>query len=176
MQGGSSSYNSPRASGVPSFKPSVPPYPTESYHPLRSSPTPPATNSASDNQVHLKPEKCFRICLKCHLKSSKLDVLGSLKQLCPICLSNPKDMAFGCGHQVNPTNFHLLLLIFNRLKHWTNMVSVLIKDLLRVWTRSSNVSDLPCTDPDKNKALLTSRPSRRLFFSLVHLLTTSFGI
>ncbi|VVB14481.1 unnamed protein product [Arabis nemorensis] len=69
MHGGSSSYNSPKASGLPSFKPSVPPYPTESYYPLRSSPTPPATTSASDNQ------------------------------LCPICLSNPKDMAFGCGHQ-----------------------------------------------------------------------------
>lgn len=27
-------------------------------------------------------------------------------QLCPICLSNSKDMAFGCGHQVKfVTNF-----------------------------------------------------------------------
>ncbi|CAF2347310.1 unnamed protein product [Brassica napus] len=63
-------YNKPKATPrVSSFNPSVPPYPTESY-PVRSSPAPPATTtSASDNQ------------------------------LCPICLSNPKDMAFGCGHQ-----------------------------------------------------------------------------
>ncbi|CAN7035267.1 unnamed protein product [Brassica oleracea var. botrytis] len=67
MHGG---YNKPKATPrVPSFKPSVPPYPTESY-PVRSSPAQPATTtSAFDNQ------------------------------LCPICLSNPKDMAFGCGHQ-----------------------------------------------------------------------------
>ncbi|KAG6534931.1 hypothetical protein ZIOFF_008839 [Zingiber officinale] len=26
-------------------------------------------------------------------------LLHSLSQLCPICLTNPKDMAFGCGHQ-----------------------------------------------------------------------------
>ncbi|CAG7891628.1 unnamed protein product [Brassica rapa] len=68
MHGGASSYNKPKASRVPSFKPSVPSYPTESYT-VRSSPAPPATTSASDNQI------------------------------CPICLSNPKDMAFGCGHQ-----------------------------------------------------------------------------
>lgn len=24
-----------------------------------------------------------------------------IMQVCPICLSNPKDMAFGCGHQVD---------------------------------------------------------------------------
>ncbi|RID68469.1 hypothetical protein BRARA_C00624 [Brassica rapa] len=70
MHGGGSSFNNkPKTNRVPSFKPSVPPYPTESY-PVRSSPAPPpATTSASDNQ------------------------------LCPICLSSPKDMAFGCGHQ-----------------------------------------------------------------------------
>ncbi|CAN7121319.1 unnamed protein product [Brassica rapa subsp. narinosa] len=68
MQGGASSYNKPNANRVPSFKPSVPSYPSESYT-VRSSPAPPATTSASDNQI------------------------------CPICLSNPKDMAFGCGHQ-----------------------------------------------------------------------------
>ncbi|CAN8236431.1 unnamed protein product [Cochlearia groenlandica] len=68
MHSGSSFYNKPKASRLPSFKASVPYYPTESY-PVRSSPAPPVTTSASDNQ------------------------------LCPICLSNPKDMAFGCGHQ-----------------------------------------------------------------------------
>ncbi|CAN6839382.1 hypothetical protein Bca4012_047860 [Brassica carinata] len=68
MQGGVSSYNKPKANRVPSFKPSVPSYPAESYT-VRSSPAPPATTSASDNRI------------------------------CPICLSNPKDMAFGCGHQ-----------------------------------------------------------------------------
>ncbi|CAF1884887.1 unnamed protein product [Brassica oleracea var. botrytis] len=68
MHGGASSYNKPKANRVPSFKPSVPSYPTESYT-VRSSPAPPATTSASDNRI------------------------------CPICLSNPKDMAFGCGHQ-----------------------------------------------------------------------------
>ncbi|CAH8315877.1 unnamed protein product [Eruca vesicaria subsp. sativa] len=52
MHGGASSYNKPKANRVPpSFKPSVPSsYPTESY-PLRSSPAPSATTSASDNQV-----------------------------------------------------------------------------------------------------------------------------
>ncbi|KAJ4912036.1 E3 ubiquitin-protein ligase RGLG2 [Raphanus sativus] len=71
MQGGASSYNKPKANDrVPSFKPSVPSYPTENYHVRSSPPAPPATTSASsDNQI------------------------------CPICLSNPKDMAFGCGHQ-----------------------------------------------------------------------------
>ncbi|KAG7550624.1 von Willebrand factor type A [Arabidopsis thaliana x Arabidopsis arenosa] len=69
MHGGSSSYNSPKPFRPPSFKPSVPPHPTEESYHVRSSPVPPPTSSASDNQ------------------------------LCPICLSNPKDMAFGCGHQ-----------------------------------------------------------------------------
>lgn len=33
-------------------------------------------------------------------------------QICPICLTNPKDMAFGCGHQVNPSlSIHVLLSI-----------------------------------------------------------------
>uniref|UniRef100_A0A1J3IQC2 RING-type E3 ubiquitin transferase n=1 Tax=Noccaea caerulescens TaxID=107243 RepID=A0A1J3IQC2_NOCCA len=69
MDGRSSSYNTPKASSrLPSFEPSVPPYQPETYR-VRSSPAPPATSSASDNQ------------------------------LCPICLTNPKDMAFGCGHQ-----------------------------------------------------------------------------
>jgi len=55
MRGGSSSYNSPKPSRLPSFKPSVPPHPTEGYH-VRSSPVPPPTSSASDNQVLLKSE------------------------------------------------------------------------------------------------------------------------
>ncbi|KAG2245246.1 hypothetical protein Bca52824_092907 [Brassica carinata] len=50
MDGGASSYNKPKANRVPSFKPSVPSYPSESY-PVRSSPAPPATTSASDNRV-----------------------------------------------------------------------------------------------------------------------------
>ncbi|KAG2279738.1 hypothetical protein Bca52824_050958 [Brassica carinata] len=72
MDGGASSYNKPKANRVPSFKPSVPSYPSESYPVRSSSPAPPATTSASDNQI------------------------------CPICLTSPKDMAFGCGHQCGP--------------------------------------------------------------------------
>ncbi|KAI3858097.1 hypothetical protein MKW98_029571 [Papaver atlanticum] len=26
-------------------------------------------------------------------------VISRIRLFCPICLSNPKDMAFGCGHQ-----------------------------------------------------------------------------
>uniref|UniRef100_A0A1J3GQE6 RING-type E3 ubiquitin transferase n=1 Tax=Noccaea caerulescens TaxID=107243 RepID=A0A1J3GQE6_NOCCA len=69
MDGRSSSYNRPKAS---SRLPSFEPS-VPPYQPetyhVRSSPAQPATSSASDNQ------------------------------LCPICLTNPKDMAFGCGHQ-----------------------------------------------------------------------------
>lgn len=39
-----------------------------------------------------------------------------LLQVCPICLTNPKDMAFACGHQVSYSNpfpgFHILLCYF----------------------------------------------------------------
>ncbi|KAK6129352.1 hypothetical protein DH2020_036903 [Rehmannia glutinosa] len=49
-------------------------------------------------------------------------------QICPICLTNPKDMAFGCGHQVlGPINFLIFLmamvstakLSYQRLKNET---------------------------------------------------------
>lgn len=174
MHGGSSSYNTPKASRLPIFKPSVPPYPTESY-PVRSSPTPPATTSASDNQVLLKYERCFKIYLKCKKLETQCSwffgtAMSDLSE-------QPKrhGLRLWPSGKSNKHNFNLLLLLpLNRSKHQTNFVSVLIQDLLRVWTRSSNVSDLPCTDPDKNKALLTSRPNQRPF-SLVHLLTNSFG-
>ncbi|KAL8458474.1 hypothetical protein ACS0TY_036115 [Phlomoides rotata] len=32
-------------------------------------------------------------------KCPKLDSLLR-QEICPICLTNPKDMAFGCGHQI----------------------------------------------------------------------------
>uniref|UniRef100_A0A1J3F312 RING-type E3 ubiquitin transferase n=1 Tax=Noccaea caerulescens TaxID=107243 RepID=A0A1J3F312_NOCCA len=54
VQSGSSFFNPTKASQIPSFEPSVPPYPI---------------SGVDENQ------------------------------LCPICLSNPKNMAFGCGHQ-----------------------------------------------------------------------------
>ncbi|KAI8533572.1 hypothetical protein RHMOL_Rhmol10G0020900 [Rhododendron molle] len=68
---------------LPSFPPSSPSYPLSSPSYPPSSPysygqdsplgtAPPVTSSTFDNQV------------------------------CPICLSNPKDMAFGCGHQIVP--------------------------------------------------------------------------
>jgi len=72
----SSSYpeNSPSfpksSSSYPENSPSFPPSPPYSYgHSSPVGTAPPVTNSTFDNQV------------------------------CPICLSNPKDMAFGCGHQ-----------------------------------------------------------------------------
>ncbi|XP_010524289.1 PREDICTED: E3 ubiquitin-protein ligase RGLG2-like isoform X2 [Tarenaya hassleriana] len=61
-----SSFNTPKFSRMPSYQPSVPPYPSE-CKPVSSAP--PVPSSTYDDQ------------------------------LCPICLSNPKDMAFGCGHQ-----------------------------------------------------------------------------
>lgn len=65
---GASSFSSSKASHFTSFKPSVPSVPA--YHEESTSvgSAPPAPTSTYDNQV------------------------------CPICLSNPKDMAFGCGH------------------------------------------------------------------------------
>ncbi|XP_050225012.1 E3 ubiquitin-protein ligase RGLG2-like [Mercurialis annua] len=64
-------FNSSKHSHSSSFKPSVPSYPVVSA-PASSAPTssvPTAPTSVDDNQ------------------------------LCPICLSNTKDMAFNCGHQ-----------------------------------------------------------------------------
>ncbi|KAH7846066.1 hypothetical protein Vadar_009338 [Vaccinium darrowii] len=58
------------SSSYPEISPSFPPSPPYSYgHSSPVGTAPPVTNSTFDNQV------------------------------CPICLSNPKDMAFGCGHQ-----------------------------------------------------------------------------
>lgn len=69
-------------------------------------------------------------CHKCHYRRhcsnhypKQLKIIDSsfvflfwwLEQICPICLTNPKDMAFGCGHQVN--NFlyilHFILTLFD---------------------------------------------------------------
>ncbi|PKI68368.1 hypothetical protein CRG98_011276 [Punica granatum] len=63
----------PKPFGSASFKPSVPPYPGDSS-PISAAvaappPPPPQSTSTYDNQI------------------------------CPICLTNTKDMAFGCGHQ-----------------------------------------------------------------------------
>lgn len=43
----------------------------------------------------------------------------ALDQLCPICLTNNKDMAFGCGHQVDPKNE----LVFRTLSFPAYLVS-----------------------------------------------------
>ncbi|KAM7277800.1 hypothetical protein ACFE04_004934 [Oxalis oulophora] len=67
---GQPSFNSSKPSHSSSFKPSVPAYQYETP-PVRTPPPPPlpATTSTYDDRA------------------------------CPICLTNPKDMAFGCGHQ-----------------------------------------------------------------------------
>ncbi|PRQ54066.1 putative transcription factor C2H2 family [Rosa chinensis] len=59
------------SSSKPSHEPSVPPYyeDSSSFSTASAPPAPPASSSTYDNQV------------------------------CPICLTNSKDMAFGCGHQ-----------------------------------------------------------------------------
>lgn len=66
---GASSFSSSKPSHSTSFKPSVPSVPAYHEESTSVSSAPPASTSTYDNQV------------------------------CPICLSNPKDMAFGCGHQ-----------------------------------------------------------------------------
>lgn len=71
------SFSNPKSSRSMSFEPSAEPYykskghVTEPYFESKGhvTATPPATTSTYDNQI------------------------------CPICLSNPKDMAFACGHQ-----------------------------------------------------------------------------
>lgn len=56
-----------------------------------------------------------RLKFTCHVLVFKLKshmYLGNLfsnVQLCPVCLSKPRDMAFGCGHQVRNTAFRFIL-------------------------------------------------------------------
>ncbi|XVF60177.1 hypothetical protein PTKIN_Ptkin08bG0023600 [Pterospermum kingtungense] len=69
FQYGSASFSSSKPSHATSFKPSVPPYPEDSSPVSSVSSAPPASSSTYDSKV------------------------------CPICLTDPKDMAFGCGHQ-----------------------------------------------------------------------------
>ncbi|PON34234.1 hypothetical protein TorRG33x02_353670, partial [Trema orientale] len=66
---GASSFTSSKPSHSTSFKPSVPSVPSYPLESTSASSAPPAPTSTYDNQV------------------------------CPICLTDPKDMAFGCGHQ-----------------------------------------------------------------------------
>lgn len=49
----------------------------------------------------------------------EIDILHGIGQLCPICLSNSKDMAFGCGHQVD---FLLYLRYYQLFKEVINIL------------------------------------------------------
>lgn len=78
------SFSNPKTLRSMSFEPSVEPYYENKGHVTA---TPPATTSTYDNQGHITvtPPPAT---------SSTYD-----DKICPICLTNRKDMAFGCGHQ-----------------------------------------------------------------------------
>lgn len=76
-------------------------------------------------------------------------------QVCPICLTEPKNMAFSCGHQVNietwKCSFDQGYMILNN-EHWW----ILNVDLLWVWTHPWQLSHLSNPDCHKNPTLLIS--------------------
>lgn len=94
-------------------------------------------------------------------------------QLCPICLSNPKDMAFGCGHQVG------FLLLFSQflLRRWVResysllrnllLFCLYIADVLWLWRRPWVMPNMSKTNPDQNKTLLAA------FYLLTKILCSS---
>ncbi|KAG5527142.1 hypothetical protein RHGRI_028155 [Rhododendron griersonianum] len=84
---GAASSSSSKPSRAPSFPQSSPRFPpsSPSFPPSSPSfPPSPPYSYGQDSSVGTAPP----------VASSTFD-----NQVCPICLSNPKDMAFGCGHQ-----------------------------------------------------------------------------
>ena len=109
---GTKSFNKPTTSS------SYPPYET-----AHTSPPAAPSSSAYDNQVNFhKPQICMLVdLLISYFCGQKLYFLVSCwhfcLQVCPICLVNPKDMAFGCGHQVRhqrtlPLSVHYFSTLF----------------------------------------------------------------
>ncbi|KAK8655501.1 hypothetical protein V6N13_108076 [Hibiscus sabdariffa] len=62
------------------------PSPYSGYHTAATSATAPSSAPFYDHQVH-------------HSDDNNMVVYYVDSSVCPICISNPKDMAFGCGHQ-----------------------------------------------------------------------------
>lgn len=74
-----------------SYQPSVPPYP-DSFQPSVP-PYPRDTQSSSSFQPNAPPYHGV------YEPEPVSKASNDDNQLCPICLTNPRDMAFGCGHQ-----------------------------------------------------------------------------
>lgn len=75
---------------------------------IQSTAAPPAQSSESQVQV-----SSFSLGILSLLISSNLTYIWCLFQCCPICLTNPRDMAFGCGHQVIFFDFFFVLFYIN---------------------------------------------------------------
>ncbi|XP_058093695.1 E3 ubiquitin-protein ligase RGLG2-like isoform X2 [Magnolia sinica] len=94
---GAYSFNS-KPSRPSSCQPSSPPYPEHSSS-MRTSPYPEHTSSmrTSPYPEHKSSTSPYHE----HTPASSAPPASASwdNQVCPICLTNPKDMAFGCGHQ-----------------------------------------------------------------------------
>lgn len=95
---GAASFSTPKASRSGSFQPSAPS--SSARDPV--SRTTHSGSQASENHVRTKITYLQSYCsvVRCLWSLSRSIYIALSLQLCPICITEPKDMAFGCGHQV----------------------------------------------------------------------------
>lgn len=60
----------------------------------------------------LLPSSCYPIFVYPAWNRQLISRCLLLLKVCPICLTNPRDMAFGCGHTVSRLQFQLLFSLF----------------------------------------------------------------
>lgn len=95
-----------------------------------------------------------------------LPLFDDLVQVCPICLTNPKDMAFGCGHQVNHSlvchydlqvaGLYSEIVIIMHLSSFLFSLSFCLADMFWLWRSAPAMPHLPELNWNQNKALLVS--------------------
>ena len=99
------------------------------------------------------PRNCLLPYSVCYLVSSKLiSDCFLLKQNCPICLTNRKDVAFGCGHMVSYT-LRPVTVSFKTRTSLLRFATFLFADLWRVWIQDIKLPHLQSTDHKPAKAL-----------------------
>lgn len=140
-------------SSAPPVTSMAPPVSSSTYDTTSS--TYDTTSSTFDNQVLWNSN-----CLFLHYQNKhhlRLNLFVFVEQLCPICLTNQKNMAFGCGHQVYIYHHIFSSIISLHKQNIMLIFSMLFEfaDMLRMWTGSTVMSDVSKFNSDQNQALLS---------------------
>ncbi|KAK2968631.1 LOW QUALITY PROTEIN: hypothetical protein RJ640_030711 [Escallonia rubra] len=128
LSGAASSTSASQSYRSTSFQQRAPPYHKHDMPDLAA----PTSSSLYDSQTNFHSQSSFGS--HTHGLYSPFSLCMS-SQLCPICCCDPKDMAFGCGHQVMNSGLFSFISTFPAA------------DMLLVWSRPSLMPHLPEHNP-----------------------------